>query len=494
MTTEAQDLELLRDYVRDGSDAAFRLLVERHVNLVYSVALRQTRQPHLAQDVAQAVFIVLAEKAATIPHDVVLAGWLFRTTRYAAANAIRAQARREHWEQQAAHMTTPDASPEPDLETVTPLLNEVLEELPEPDRAAILLRFFEGKSMEEVGRAMGITASAARMRLSRAVEKLRRLFRQRGTVVPFATLLALLAAQSTHAAPAGLAATVASAALLNQSSAATLTLVEGTLHMMTQAKMTKLALAAAALLFGGVTTLVVHQAVSAKAVAQKAPGNVAVDVQLERPVNGDGGKVLVFRGRPSWNRQPDFEDKLSELNLDFEIKPPDLMGAVDLSAYRVIVIPGGQSTGQFYDLYAQHAARFDQYVTNGGVLVLELNGAERSSLVMPRGVRMTQNPARDNLLTLTNHPILLPLAGLPIHANLASHGYLSGLPADALILAVEGTNDVAATSRPTFAEYPSGKGRVIAAGQCFHDRDGSGRGPLMDSVLKYATGKKWYRK
>jgi hypothetical protein len=108
---------------------------------------------------------------------------------------------------------------------------------------------------------------------------------------------------------------------------------------------------------------------------------------------------------------------------------------------------------------------------------------------------MVFNPAADNLISLSNHPVLVPLAGQEVHANCcASHGYLIEVPSDALILAVEGTNGIAAAKRPTFAEYPSGKGRVLAACQCFHDRDGSGRGPLMDTVLKYATERKWFRK
>src|SRR5262245_28949959 len=101
---DASDMDLVREYARANSEEAFRRLVERHVNLVHGVALRQTGHAQLAEDVTQAVFIVLAEKAASLPQDTVLAGWLFRATRYAAANARRAEARREHWEQKAADM------------------------------------------------------------------------------------------------------------------------------------------------------------------------------------------------------------------------------------------------------------------------------------------------------------------------------------------------------------------------------------------------------
>src|SRR5258708_28446992 len=146
---EASDMDLLRQYARENSEEAFRMLVERHVDLVYAVALRQTANAHVAEDVTQAVFIVLAEKAISIPPKTILTGWLFQATRFAASNVKRAEARRAHWEQKAAQMepTTPSDS---EMERIAPLLNEAIEELPEQDRVAVLLRFFESKSLEEV--------------------------------------------------------------------------------------------------------------------------------------------------------------------------------------------------------------------------------------------------------------------------------------------------------------------------------------------------------
>jgi DNA-directed RNA polymerase specialized sigma24 family protein len=96
------DLELLRAYAVNGSDDAFRSILERHVNLVYSAALRQVCDPHLAEQVTQAVFVILARKAGSVRSGTVLVGWLFRTARFVAAGALREQQRRQRSEQEAA--------------------------------------------------------------------------------------------------------------------------------------------------------------------------------------------------------------------------------------------------------------------------------------------------------------------------------------------------------------------------------------------------------
>ena len=493
---EASDIDLLRQYARNNSEQAFRALVERHVNLVHAIALRQTANASLAEDVTQAVFIVLAEKAATISPNTILTGWLFRATRFAAANVNRAEARRAHWEQKAAQMEPPvttNTSPDSDAEQITPLLNEAIEELPEPDRVAILLRFFESKSIEEVSRLIGTTENAAKMRLSRAVEKLRLIFRKRGIVAPTALLLTVLSAQSVHAAPTGLASSVATLALLKQASASTLPIVKGTLIVMAQTKSKLLATAAAVLLLGGTTAVVVQQSITGKAAEPKPATATQPAAKSVAPITSDA-KILIFRDRPSWNRKPDFEDALSGMGIEHDVKPSAEMGSIDLTPYRFIIIPGSQASGDYYQQYAAFAARFNRYVTNGGTLVLELNGAEDANIVLPRGVTMAKNGARENSIVLPEHPIVAPLGGRLIRANYASHGYLVGVPSDAIVMMAESTDQLANLDRPTFVEYQYGAGRVIAACQCFHDRDKSGRGPLMDSVITYATEKKWYVK
>jgi hypothetical protein len=203
-------------------------------------------------------------------------------------------------------------------------------------------------------------------------------------------------------------------------------------------------------------------------------------------------QVLVFRNIPSWRRPIDFEQVLTNLGFSFVVKVSAEMETTDLAPYDFVIIPGAQWRDDYYHDYATNVAHFDRYVTNGGTLVLELNGAEREGITLPGGASMVSHGAIDNALTLADHPILAPLAGKPIHANYASHGYLKNVPKDALILATEMEGEQPAMDKPTFVEYAYGKGRVIAACQCFHDQDRSGRGPLMETVVSYAAEKEWF--
>jgi len=203
-------------------------------------------------------------------------------------------------------------------------------------------------------------------------------------------------------------------------------------------------------------------------------------------------KVLIFRNQPSWNRSPDFEDTLSDFGIDFVVEPSSMMETKELADYRVIVIPGAQWRTDFYQTFNDQAQRFDRYVTNGGVLVLELNGAEQDGVLLPGGVTMAQNGSRENTILYPDHPALTPFGGRNIRANYASHGYLEGMPTNALVLVAETIDGKGDVTKPTFVEYAHGKGRVIAACQCFHDQDRSGRGVLMPTLLTYATERKWY--
>ena len=227
------DMELLRDYATRRSEEAFATLVARHIDMVYSAALRHTRNHHQAQEITQAVFIVLARKAPSFNPRTVLAGWLFETARLTAANYVRGEIRRARREQEACMQFDPNNREEDTWNHVTPVLNEIIGALREKDRDAVVLRFLQGKDYREVGAALGATEEAAQMRVNRALEKMRKMFARRGVVLSAAALGGALAAQGTQAAPAGLAATVAAGAAHGAAlGASTLTLTQTTLKIM----------------------------------------------------------------------------------------------------------------------------------------------------------------------------------------------------------------------------------------------------------------------
>jgi len=207
------DRDLLRQYTERRSQDAFTALVHRHVNLVYSTALRLVRSPHLAEEVAQSVFADLANQAARLAPDTVLPSLLYQVARRTAIDVVRRESRRQLREQVAYELSTMNATAA-EWNQVEPLLDEAMHALDETDRVAILLRFFENKSLREVGQALGTSDDAAQKRVSRAVERLREFFIKRGVAVGAAGITAVISANAVQASPAGLAATISSAIAL----------------------------------------------------------------------------------------------------------------------------------------------------------------------------------------------------------------------------------------------------------------------------------------
>jgi len=243
---ELDDNALLRDYAEHGSGEAFAVLVERHVNQVYSAALRRTGQPHLAEEITQAVFVTLAQKSRQLDRRVVLSGWLYQTAQWTALTHLRGEVRRARREEEA-HMQT--AANEPEWEVwrqIAPVLDDALAALNETDRHAIVLRFFDGKSMREVGAALGANENAAKMRVGRALEKLRHFFTQRGIASTAETLAGALSTHAIQPAPVALIKTITAAALAKGAAASlpTATLAKSTLAALTMKTQTMVATAA----------------------------------------------------------------------------------------------------------------------------------------------------------------------------------------------------------------------------------------------------------
>lgn len=315
--SDAPDGELLERFVRNASETAFAELVERHVHLVHSVAIRHTADPQQAQDITQAVFILLAQRAKSLKGNPVLAGWLYQTVRLTAANWRRSEQRRIRREQEIV-MDPGAAEGQPDAtwQELAPQLEEAMSQLSTKDRDAIVLRYFQNKSLQEISTALGIDANAAHKRVSRAVEKLRKQFSQQGVTLSATLLAGCISANAVNAAPAPLAATLAAGAL----QAGTLgpgvnLLVQGTAKtMMTMQLKSIVGIGAAALVLGGITTVMFTQ----KAVTRAAPTPQGILEETRRAYAGlmgysdDGQTVSTVNGM---NLTNSFSIKLARPNL-----------------------------------------------------------------------------------------------------------------------------------------------------------------------------------
>ncbi len=209
------DLQLLERWAQHGADEAFAELVQRHVSLVWGTARRITGDPDVARDVAQTVFSDLAHKASVLPPATFLPGWLHRATVHAARNCVRSNTRRQEREQRAMNQpdTTPDLAEAQAVATLQPLLDDALATLPDADRDAVLQRYFGGKSYGEIGAALGASDDTAQKRVSRALERLRDHFRQRGIAVAAGSVAASLTVAAGSPVPAGVAGGITAAIL-----------------------------------------------------------------------------------------------------------------------------------------------------------------------------------------------------------------------------------------------------------------------------------------
>ena len=281
MPPDATDTQLLHSFARLHDQAAFALIVHRYAALVYSAALRQVG-PALAEDVSQAVFLILAQKAGQIDGST-LAGWLVKTARYAALASRRMEVRLKQREQKAARMQ-PELTNSDDDSTkwqqLAPLLDEALARLDEKERSAITLRYLQGKSVREVAAAMSVSEAAAGKRATRAVQTLRDFFARRGVTLTTEALSGALAVHGVVSVPASLAGKLAATGVGGAAvSTGVGSIVKGTSALMLTAK-TKLTLAAAALLVigGGGVAIVATQfsGGSSSAAAPAAPESVQV--------------------------------------------------------------------------------------------------------------------------------------------------------------------------------------------------------------------------
>jgi RNA polymerase sigma factor (sigma-70 family) len=226
MRAHGNDNALLREYVQSASETAFAELVRRHVNMVYSTALRETGgdAPH-AEELTQLVFVELSRKAASLTHHPAMGGWLYTCVRLTAANTRRAEEsrRRRQLEYQTMSQLLSSESPESTWQQLRPALDDTLHELGEKDRTAIVLRFFENLSLQQVGMQLGLNENAARMRVERALKKLRDRLTKRGITSSSSALAAAILLGAVTAPSALAASIVASAISVGTTSATTTT-------------------------------------------------------------------------------------------------------------------------------------------------------------------------------------------------------------------------------------------------------------------------------
>ncbi len=393
--TDVADMDLVREFARLHSEAAFTELVRRHLNLVYAIARRCTASDSDAQDVAQAVFVILARKAAGLRPRTVLTGWLYETTRHTAACWQRTNLRRQWREQEACRQSTltETGNAATDWHRLCPHLEAAMAELGEGDRTLLALRYYENKSARESAALLGIQEAAVYKRTTRAVEKLRNLFNRRGVALSAVAIAGAMSAHARQAAPVGLAPQIcglaAPGAVLT---GVTTSLAQGTLKALAWAKFkTLLSLWAVATLAGSVVVMAVlnlrpHKAIPAVSKPMEVPREVMTDtalISLDSPPGGlalqPDGKIVVAASLfgnfidPGSGRLGYFERGAIRLNtngsLDRSFYCSGGFSANDSSRAHVTALPDGKLllSGLFDSAEGRPRPGYARFLADGSV-------------------------------------------------------------------------------------------------------------------------------
>jgi RNA polymerase sigma factor (sigma-70 family) len=310
--TVMQDRELLSKFAQTQAQDAFSELVGRYMDAVYSAARRQVRDSQLAEDVAQAVFIILARKAQTLKGRESLAGWMMKTTHLASLDALKVESRRRRHERGAAflnqsRMEQAMSSP---IEEIAPELDRAMSRLGEGDRSAVTLRYLQGKTTSETAECLGISEPAAAKRIFRAVDRLRRILLRNRAIAPAVALAAVLDQIPRVSAPAALAASAVAAATTGSAAPAGLAIAKGVLHMMTFHKIlaAMLLIAALASLTGvgvGTVMLFAEQPPDSQTTQPAPPTSTAKSPSAlaGRLANGVSVEIIGINESPSAGKQ-----------------------------------------------------------------------------------------------------------------------------------------------------------------------------------------------